>query len=81
MPAFCTRKELTSKDSLEMTDDDRQRIVEAVRRASEGANSPPAATGDKACRGIVVLHGTDTVARTGERLFAEIPTRAMRPSR
>ncbi len=57
--------ELMSKDSLEMTDADRERIVAAVRDSLEGA-PPPA--------GVVILHGTDTLTRTGERLLAEVPT-------
>jgi L-asparaginase len=73
--------ELMSKDSLHMTEPDRDRIVEAVR-ASGGA--PDAAT---ECSGIVVLHGTDTLAQTGERLLKAYPlprvpivlTGAMRP--
>jgi L-asparaginase len=71
--------ELMSKDSLDMTDADRQRIVEAVR-----AIGP---VGDGEASGIVILHGTDTLAHTGERLWTEIPqprvpivlTGAMRP--
>ena len=67
--------ELMSKDSLELTDDDRERIVRIVRAASELAD------------GVVVLHGTDTLQDTGERLHADIPsptvpivlTGAMRP--
>ena len=70
--------ELMSKDSLEMTDEDRSRIVTAVGEALAG--TPPAA-------GVVVLHGTDTLTRTGERLLAAFPsprapvilTGAMRP--
>ena len=67
---------LMSKDSLLMTDVDRDQIVAAVRGAlSEG----PA--------GVVILHGTDTLCTTGERLLAEFPrptapivlTGAMRP--
>jgi len=58
-------RELMSKDSLEMSDSDRQRIVEAVEAAGE--------EGGGVCRGIVVLHGTDTLAETGERLYAGIP--------
>ncbi len=73
-----TVRELMSKDSLEMTDDDRARIVAAVREA---------AGEDESCRGVVVLHGTDTLAKTGERLLADLPrprlpivlTGAMRP--
>jgi L-asparaginase len=72
--------ELMSKDSLYMTEDDRQSICEAVRRA--GATQQETDTG-----GIVILHGTDTLAKTGERLYAEIEkpcvpivlTGAMRP--
>ena len=67
--------ELMSKDSLEMTDADRARVVEAVR-AEQGAAT-----------GIVILHGTDTLTQTGERLHREISaprvpvilTGAMRP--
>ena len=57
--------ELMSKDSLHMTDADRQRVVEAVRLAG--------AAGEVECAGIVVLHGTDTLAETGELLQREIP--------
>jgi L-asparaginase len=72
--------ELMSKDSLEMTDGDRTRIVEAVRLA--GATQEETVSG-----GIVILHGTDTLAKTGEKLYAEIRdprvpivlTGAMRP--
>ncbi|HZF12974.1 MAG TPA: asparaginase domain-containing protein [Thermoanaerobaculia bacterium] len=67
-------QELLSKDSLDMTEADRDRIVDAVRAT-------------RAASGIVVLHGTDTLARTGERLYERIPeprvpivlTGAMRP--
>jgi L-asparaginase len=68
--------ELMSKDSQFMTDGDRVRIMEVVRAmcgVGEG--------------GIVILHGTDTLAVTGEYLQANIPqppvpvvlTGAMRP--
>ncbi len=71
--------ELMSKDSLEMTPADRDRILEAVR--ATGACAGGATTG------IVVLHGTDTLALTGEHLHAnlggpQVPvilTGAMRP--
>ena len=71
--------ELMSKDSLEMTDADRRRIVDAVRAAG--------ACGDGAAAGIVVLHGTDTLPNSGEALHAQLPgpavpivlTGAMRP--
>jgi L-asparaginase len=71
--------ELMSKDSLDMTEADRRRIVEAVRLA--GAESA------EDCSGVVVLHGTDTLCETGNRLAAELVaprvpvvlTGAMRP--
>lgn len=73
--------ELLSKDSLHMTDDDRAAIVEACRAA--GAERP----GQPPGTGIVVLHGTDTLAVTGERLAKDLAaitvpvvlTGAMRP--
>lgn len=85
--------ELMSKDSLEMTDADRRRVVAAVRACAVGGEAGAAAreagaTGGAAgVTGIVVLHGTDTLASTGETLAAEIPaprvpivlTGAMRP--
>jgi L-asparaginase len=68
-----------SKDSLEMTDVDRSRILEAVRAhgACEDGNT----------KGIVVLHGTDTLPLTGEYLESNLGaprvpvvlTGAMRP--
>ncbi len=68
-----------SKDSLDMTDEDRRRIVEAVRTAGG------AAAGESS--GIVILHGTDTLTTTGEALEREfrgarvpiVLTGAMRP--
>jgi L-asparaginase len=67
-------REVMSKDSLEMTAADREEIVDAVRAAA-------------AVDGVVVLHGTDTLAQTGECLFRSLPaprvpvvlTGAMRP--
>ena len=72
--------ELMSKDSLEMTDDDRARVVAAVRQAE-------ADDADHSLAGIVVLHGTDTLTSTGRRLHDELAhpkvavvlTGAMRP--
>ena len=55
--------ELMSKDSLDMTPDDRRRIVDAVRGAADG---------DAAGSGVVVLHGTDTLCETGELLAHEL---------
>ncbi len=71
--------ELMSKDSQLMTDADRVRILEAVR--ATGACEAGATAG------IVVLHGTDTLALTGEYLHANLKepnvpivlTGAMRP--
>jgi L-asparaginase len=73
--------ELMSKDSLTMNDDDRRRVVEAVK-ACGGTHDLATET-----QGIVILHGTDTLALTGEHLHASIPaprvpivlTGAMRP--
>ncbi|MGD2115073.1 MAG: asparaginase domain-containing protein [Acidobacteriota bacterium] len=70
--------ELMSKDSLDMDEDDRTRVVEAVRAALAERPAPA---------GVVILHGTDTLTDTGERLLAAFPqppvpvvlTGAMRP--
>ncbi len=67
--------ELMSKDSLLMTDEDRALIVRAVAQAPSDS------------AGVVILHGTDTLDQTGERLAKEFPsprtaivlTGAMRP--
>lgn len=64
-----------SKDSLEMTDADRRTILAAVQR---GVGTDDA---------VLVVHGTDTLAVTGEFLQANLPglakpvvlTGAMRP--
>ena len=69
--------EVMSKDSLDMDDADRERIVQQVRSAM----------GEHDTSGIVILHGTDRLALTGERILADIPsprvpvvlTGAMRP--
>ena len=66
--------ELMSKDSLFMTDDDRARIVDAVRAA--GGTAPSPSSGPRPDRGIIILHGTDTLTITGERLHTEFPTPA-----
>ena len=55
--------ELMSKDSLDLTDDDRKRIVDAV--SSAGVENPA----DTGCSGVVILHGTDTLALTGQLLL------------
>jgi len=67
--------EVMHKDSLEMTEEDRETIARAVCDASSTSD------------GIVILHGTDTLSETGELLCEkcadlEIPvilTGAMRP--
>jgi L-asparaginase len=71
--------ELMSKDSLEMTEEDRAQVLEAVR--ASGACDEGRTTG------IVVLHGTDTLALTGQHLLENLDsprvpivlTGAMRP--
>lgn len=70
---------LMSKDSQDMTEEDRTRVVGAVRAALELAGGP----GD----GVVILHGTDTLGLTGQRISESIAappvpivlTGAMRP--
>jgi L-asparaginase len=83
--------ELMSKDSLDMTDRDRGRIAEVVRAIlGEGGEAGGVPAGDEepaAQAGVVILHGTDTLTVTGDRLLREIPdppvpivlTGAMRP--
>lgn len=75
--------ELMSKDSLEITDSDRTRIVQAVQEACErhdGVDAASAEDGkdgeDRAHPGrdgVVVLHGTDTLSETGEAILRAIP--------
>jgi L-asparaginase len=72
---FVRHVEVMHKDSLDMTDEDRQAITKAARDAATGSD------------GLVILHGTDTLAETGEVLCREcrdleipiILTGAMRP--
>jgi L-asparaginase len=67
--------EVMHKDSLDMTDEDRNTIVKAVSDAALISDA------------IVILHGTDTLADTGELLLRQcdglgipvILTGAMRP--
>jgi L-asparaginase len=61
--------ELMSKDSQLMTDDDRARIVETVRIAGGTSDAESETTG------IVILHGTDRLAETGERLSRDLAPR------
>lgn len=51
---------LFSKDSLHMTDEDRGRVLEAVRRHMMDSDA------------IMIVHGTDTLTVTGELLFREL---------
>jgi L-asparaginase len=70
-----TRIRLLNKDSLDMTDDDHALVAETVREHNEDRD------------GIVVVHGTDRLAITGERIVDDVPnlrvpvvlTGAMRP--
>lgn len=96
--------QLMHKDSLDLTEADRRRIVDTVRvflgdaEGSPRAGPPPTAAGEAAggesadggsgnADAVIVLHGTDTLHLTGERLCAElraprcpvILTGAMRP--
>ena len=61
--------ELMSKDSLEMTEGDRKRVVEAVRLAG--------VEGGEETSGIVILHGTDTLEQTGTRIEETFPSPAI----
>lgn len=68
-------RELMSKDSLDLTDDDRGLIIRAVRSAAGLSDA------------VVILHGTDTLTVTGEAILRDIQdlrvpvvlTGAMRP--
>ena len=68
-------RHVLSKDSLELTDDDRRLIVETVRQVLPDSGA------------VVIAHGTDTLSVTGEVLHREFPdvcipvilTGAMRP--
>lgn len=59
--AKVTFRDLMHKDSQEIDDKDRARIVRAVRTMSERNDA------------IVVIHGTDTLAMTGEAVLAGMP--------
>ena len=70
-----SRQSLMSKDSLDMTDEDLELIVESVRAGLAEHD------------GVVVVHGTDRLADTGELLYRQLSspdkpvvlTGAMRP--
>jgi len=61
-------RELMSKDSLELTDDDRQAILDAVRETILDASRPT---------GVLILHGTDTLSKTGELLHEQLGSPAV----
>jgi L-asparaginase len=56
----CVR--VMNKDSLEMSDDDRMQVVEAVREKLNERAAP-----------VVITHGTDTMVATGLSIQREIP--------
>ncbi len=68
-------KQILFKDSLQITEDERAQILVEVRETAVSADA------------VIVLHGTDTLARTGELLHRELAphrvpvllTGAMRP--
>ena len=64
--------ELMSKDSLDMTDEDRRTIADAV-----ALKDPEAPVDQRACDGVVVLHGTDTLSETGRVLHDAFPALAV----
>lgn len=72
---FIRHVPIMMKDSLEMTDKDREGIADAVHEASDISDA------------IIVLHGTDTLTKTGDYLYNRLKdltipvilTGAMRP--
>ena len=50
------------KDSLDMTDSDREIILDITRQAMRTSDA------------IIILHGTDTLEKTGNMLYKEIKT-------
>lgn len=68
LPAMeISRVALMNKDSLEMTDEDHQQIVDAVKKAHVDSDA------------ILVVHGTDRLAETGEYLHETIGENATHP--
>tara|TARA_R110002096_G_scaffold435816_4_gene663306 strand:+ start:118645 stop:119202 length:558 start_codon:yes stop_codon:yes gene_type:complete len=59
--------QLMQKDSLDLTDADRARILDAVKLVIGPATDDPIVD-PSACRGVVILHGTDTLCETGNWL-------------
>ena len=64
--------ELLSKDSLDMTEEDRRGIVDAVRRVLSDVLSDVLANATSGASGVVILHGTDTLCTTGDLLAREV---------
>ncbi|MEL6329846.1 MAG: asparaginase domain-containing protein [Planctomycetota bacterium] len=62
--------QLMQKDSLELTDADRGRIVDITKIVMGNGDID----GDGDTDGVVILHGTDTLAETGELLHAALET-------
>lgn len=60
--------QLMQKDSLDLTDADRTRILDAVKLVIGPATDDPL-TDPNGCRGVIILHGTDTLCETGEWLY------------
>lgn len=56
-------REVFSKDSLHITDDERRQIVSAVREELAASPRPD---------GVVIIHGTDTLCLTGELLHESL---------
>ncbi|HEV7670961.1 MAG TPA: asparaginase domain-containing protein [Thermoanaerobaculia bacterium] len=59
--------ELMTKDSLDLIEEDRAQIAAKVR-------SLEVETPGRGPSGVVILHGTDTLEQTGERLYSDVPT-------
>jgi L-asparaginase len=72
---FIRHVEVLHKDSLEITEEDRELVLGAVRDSLPNSDA------------IIIVHGTDTLSVTGEYLYRELPdlsiplvlTGAMRP--
>ncbi len=70
-----SQRNVIFKDSLDMTDSDREIVLDITRQAMTGSDA------------IIILHGTDTLEQTGQLLYEEIDkplcpvifTGAMRP--
>jgi len=63
--------QLMQKDSLELNDADRTRILDAVRLVIGPATDDPL-TDPNGCKGVIILHGTDTLCQTGEWLYKSL---------